>query len=578
MKTPITLLSIFTALVALSQAQTPNLEWVFPVGNNYAGNADADQGNAICTDAHGNSYTTGYFSSSADFDQGPGTFTLNAIGSYDLFLMKSDVNGNFKWAKSFGSPSVDMGSALSYDDHGCIYLAGGFAGLIDFDDGPGTNLLTAGSQRDIFVQKIDTLGNVIWTKALTGTGATQNHANAIEVNYNKNAVYLTGSFESTVDFNPGAGTNFQTANGDADFFVQKFDLLGNAVWTRTFGNAGHASAYAITSDTAGNVYITGAYEGTLDIDPGLGTLELTSNGYHDIFMLKLTSAGDLVWANSIGGADDDLAESVQLDAGENVYITGSYAATTDFDPGAGISEMTAESATDAFILKLSNTGTYDWARTISNGEDADYGKSSVIDAEGYIYTTGTFNSTSDFDPSSGTAYLTSNGGRDFFIQKMDSHGNFVWAHNLGGYGMDEARSIALDPDKNICLTGVFRNTVDFDPWSGTSNLTCNEYGDAFALKLNQTITYAGLMPQETEGHKSMLYPNPASGNTTLLLADSQNASISLYDMTGKLVSTLNNTGTSPLVTLDLAELDAGTYLVCITTPQGTTTQKLTVQR
>jgi hypothetical protein len=577
MKTYITLLSIVFSSVATSQMQTPNLEWAFSLGNNYSGNTSPDEGHAICTDAHGNTYTTGYFSAQADFDPGSGTTNLNPSGSYDLFIMKSDAAGNFKWAKSFGSPSIDLGSSLAYDDHGCIYLAGGFAGLVDFDDGPGTTLLNSGSARDIFVQKIDTLGNVIWTRAMTGSSMTLNSVYAMDVNYDLNAVFLSGYFESTVDFDPGASTDERMTNGGKDIFVQKLDMLGNSIWTCTFGNAGNETGYALISDETGNVYVTGEYEGTVDFDPGVGVVEMTSNGAYDSFILKLNSAGELVWVKSVGGTDWDLAESINLDATGNIYVTGSYSATTDFDPGADIAEMTSNSNTDAFILKLNSSGDYVWAKTISNGEDDDYAKSSVIDSDGFIYTTGYFNGTSDFDPGMDVSNLATQGTSDIFVQKMDSMGNFVWAQSFGGQGADWGKSIALDHENNICMTGFFRNTVDFDPWSETSNLVSNEYSNIFVLKLNQDVHYAGISSENEQAEKMMLFPNPADLSTQLLVPDSPNTSVVVYDLSGKVVSAPGIISASEQVKIDLSDLESGTYLVAVTTAAGTQTEKLVIR-
>jgi hypothetical protein len=258
-------------------------------------------------------------------------------------------------------------------------------------------------------------------------------------------------------------------------------------WAKQVGGTAEDAAKAITSDALGNIYILGHFKGTVDVDPGPGVYNMSSAGEDDTFILKLDAAGNFVWAKRIGGVSSDWGQTIHLDAAGYMYISGEYAGTVDFDPGAGISDLTSTSNTlDIFILKLNPAGDFVWAKTMG-GPGHDYGLSVTTDLNGNIYTGGYFwNGTADFDPGPGTYYLTPVGERfDAYISKLDPAGNFVWAKKFGSINFDMVNAIVTDASGNVYTTGLFQSTVDFDPGPGTYNLTSvSNSQDVFVLKLN----------------------------------------------------------------------------------------------
>ncbi|HOZ31121.1 MAG TPA: SBBP repeat-containing protein, partial [Bacteroidales bacterium] len=143
------------------------------------------------------------------------------------------------------------------------------------------------------------------------------------------------------------------------------------------------------------------------------------------------TAQDLDWANAMGGTDYDSGNSISTDALGNIYITGSFSGTADFDPSASTYNLTSAGSGDIFIQKLDASGNFVWAKVMGETYD-DIGYSISTDASGNSYITGYFFETVDFDPSEGTYNLISVGARDIFIQKLDASGNFVWAKAMGG--------------------------------------------------------------------------------------------------------------------------------------------------
>ena len=457
-------------------AQSPTFEWAKSMG----GTTD-DIGVSIITDASGNVYTIGSFNGTADFDPGAGVYNLTAIGSHDFFIQKLDAAGNFVWAKRTGGSSDTDVNSIAIDAFGDLYITGSFAGTIDFDPGTGVSNLTASFlTTQAFIQKLDANGNFIWAKATSGlsaacvgrsvdtdalgnvyitgyfiatidfdpgTGVSNFTSNgnheifilkldasgnfvwaksmgdtSLDWGYSISIdplgnVFTTGYFFNTVDFDPGTGVNNLSSNGGQDIFIQKLDANGNFIWAKNIGGSSYDGGISITTDGTGHIYTTGYFKNTADFDPSIGITNLTSNGSNDIFVQKLDASGNLVWAKSIGGSSNDVGTSIGVDTSGNVYTTGFFDGTIDFDPGVGIHNLTSN-ARDIFIQKLDANGNFIWAKNMG-GTNSDRANSITLDASGNVYTTGEFRNTVDFDPGTGVNNLVSNGSfRDIFILKL----------------------------------------------------------------------------------------------------------------------------------------------------------------
>ncbi|MBK9256192.1 MAG: SBBP repeat-containing protein [Saprospiraceae bacterium] len=443
------------------------------------GGTSSDIGIGIAVDGSGNVYTAGSFQGTADFDPGAGTANLTSAGFQDIFVSKLDANGNFLWAKSMGGTSSDIGIGIAVDGSGNVYTTGYFNGTIDFDPGAGMVNLSSAGNGDIFVSKLDANGNFLWAKSMGGTGEDIGRGIAVDGSGN---VYTTGNFAGTVDFDPGAGTANLISAGSRDIFVSKLDANGNFLWAKSMGGTGDDYAIAIAMDGSGNVYTTGNFAGTVDFDPGAGTANLISAGSRDIFVSKLDANGNFLWAKSMGGTAEDNGSGIVVDGSGNVYTMGNFQGTADFDPGAGTANLISAGSRDIFVLKLDANGNFLWAKSMG-GTDIDNCYGIALDGSGNVYTTGYFQGTADFDPGAGTANLTSAGGEDIFVSKLDANGNFLWAKSIGGTATDIGVSIAVDGSGNVHTTGYFGGTVDFDPGAGTANLTSAGGEDIFVSKL-----------------------------------------------------------------------------------------------
>lgn len=382
------------------------------------GGANNEVGNSIAVDGNGNVYTTGYFEGTVDFDPGTATYNLTSPGgNSDAFICKLNSSGNFVWAKKIGDTNLEEGLGIAVDGSGNVYTTGYFSSTnTDFDPGAGTFTINPGGFNDAYISKLDVNGNFVWAKAFSGPNYEVGNAIAVDGAGN---VYTTGSFRGNADFDPGAGSSYLISQGFKDIFVCKLNSSGNFVWAKRMGDANDDEGLSIACDATGNVYTTGYFMGAPDFDPGAGTTTLTSNGAYDIFISKLNSSGTYVWAKSIGASTEDCGKSIAVDALGNVYTTGYFYSTADFDPGAGSALLTPAGNNDAFLSKLDVNGNFVWAKKMG-GSSFDFGNSLALDPSGNIVAAGYFQGTGDFDPGSGIFNLTSAGSYDGYICKSQN--------------------------------------------------------------------------------------------------------------------------------------------------------------
>jgi hypothetical protein len=306
------------------------------------------------------------------------------------------------------------------DGSGNPSVAGFFSGTVDFNPGAGVDNRTSNGIRDVFLSGFDSNGNLVWARTWGGPGDDGGTSVAIDGSGN---AYITGFFEGTANFDPGAGTDNHTSNGEEDAFLSKFDQNGNFIWALSWGGSSIDVGGSVAIDGSGNMYIRGDFMNTVDFDPGAGTDTHSSNGYYDVFLSKFDSNGNFVWARTWGESGIDLGGSAAIDGSGNVYVTGEFEGTVDFDPGVGVDNHSSNGITDIFLSKYDPNGNLVWARTWGGSYD-DWGLSVMIDGSGNAYATGSFGDIVEFDPGAGVENHTSNGDYDAFLSKFLPNGNW----------------------------------------------------------------------------------------------------------------------------------------------------------
>jgi hypothetical protein len=406
----------------------------------------------------------------------------------------------FEWVVRMGASGSDGGQDVAVDGSGNVYTTGYFVGTVDFEPGGGTSNLSAEGNDDVFVQKLNADGELQWAKAMGGSADDVGRSIAVD---NAGNVYTAGEFRNTADFDPGSGTADRTSVGGNDIFVQKLDANGSFEWGHSFGSATSDAGYGVAADGAGNVYVTGMFEGTVDFNPSLLVTNRTSMGNGDIFVLKLDANGDLLWVRAIGGDSDDIGHGIAVDDTGNVYVVGEFRDTVDFDPSAGTANLSGGNSGDAFVWKLDSDGDLVWV-AVAGASAGDVAYDVVLDASN-VYITGAFRGTVDFDPSGSTANRTPAGGDDIFVWKLSSSASYRWAAAMGGTDTDAGLAIALDGLGNVYTVGYYRGRGDFDPGAGT--FFRNSFGEreVFISKLDSDGSFewakdvGGTQPDEGHG-------------------------------------------------------------------------------
>jgi hypothetical protein len=396
-----------------------NLLWVKQIRG-----SGLDGAKSITTDVIGNVFVTGYFGQGADFDPGTSIYNLISHGNQDIFILKLDANGNFIWAKQFGGIGHDFASSIKTDLSGNICIIGSFNDKVDFDPGKDTFFLISSIVLSNFILKLDANGKLIWVKQIDeGYSSWLNCSVVFDASGD---IYSTGFFSGTVDFDPGPDTFILSAPSNTyggNIFILKLDSKGNFVWAKHLKSNDSSFTYGFKSieiDVKGNIYTTGSFSGKVDFNPGTEVFNLTSRGSRDIFILKLDKNGNFIWVDQIGGIDIDEGYSITTDTNGNVFSTGYFHQTVDFDPGEDSFNQTASNSRILYILKLDSAGDFTWVKQIgglSNSYDNNF--TITTDSNGNLYTIGAFRNTVDFDPGPNVYNLTSgNSNFDLFILKL----------------------------------------------------------------------------------------------------------------------------------------------------------------
>lgn len=468
-------LSIVAAFSLLA-AQAQQLEWAIVV------NAPTQVvATATAVDGAGAVITVGYFISEVDLDPGPGTFTVSSgLNSSDIYMQKLDANGQFLWGGSLGSTGADVAPGVAVDADDNIILTGKISGTVDLDPGPGVfNVTTMNGTFDALVLKLDASGNFLWGTIFGSNGNDGGMSVATDAAGN---IHTTGFLGTTGDIDPGPGITSAGGFGMDDVFVQQLDPAGNFVRGFAIGSAGNDIGNGIAVSASGRVYVTGDYNGTMDLDPGPGVLTATTAGSKDIFMLKLDPLGDLVWGHHIGGNSLEVSRAIAV-SDMGMVITGQLNSVTDMDPGPGVAELPGSGFEDAFLLKLDTAGNYQWAFLLSSF--LNIGTGLAVDAQGNVVTCGSFGGTLDIDPGPAESNLVSNGASDAYLISYDAAGALRWGFNIGSFQNDGPHGVAWGSSGPVVMVGEFRSTMDADPGAGTVPLVSLGGQSAFTTKYAQ---------------------------------------------------------------------------------------------
>ena len=404
-----------------------NLIWAKKVGNGFG---NYNQAYSVYVDQSSNVYVTGYFQGTEDFNpDANAVYNLTSQGLYDIFVLKLDSSGNFIWAKGIGGSSADIGYAVAADNSG-VYVTGRFQGTVDFNPGSTGHTFTSSGIIDAFLLKLNTNGDFLWAYAFGGLSVDIGESVELDSQGNLLALYR---YSGNVDFDPSANNvTLNSVSGSYDMAITKFSSSGNLIWAKSMGGTSTEEPSELIIDSNDNILSTGYFSGTADFDPGAATSNLTATGSFSVFVSKLDSNGNFVWAKAIKSTANVDAKGIAVDNNNNVYIGGMFEGTTDFNPDESATfNLTSNGDDDVFVTKLNSNGDFGWAIS-AGGTGLDLNRGIAVDVlDNSIYNTGAFSSTVDFDPATSFYNLTSAGGKDIFIQKISDSGSMNVNESVG---------------------------------------------------------------------------------------------------------------------------------------------------
>lgn len=370
-----------------------------------AGGSSFDISNGITVDNNGNCYVTGHFSATASF----GSYTLNSSGGQDVFVAKLDTNGNWLWAKRAGGTQNETASGIAIDNLGNCLIAGEFYGTAAF----GSTNLTSNNNLAVFVAKLNQSGNWIWAKQTGGYGGraqsiaadnsgncvvcglfyentsfgnttlTSSNGNAdvfvaklnasgnwlwakragstsydeatsIELDNDGNS-YVSGNYNvgGIAGEMGGFGTYQIFSSGDSEIFVAKLSQTGAWLWAKSAGSANWDYSLGLDASSSGNCYITGCFYAEPGSGASFGTNTLMGSGNSEIFVAKLDTSGNWLWAKRAFGNSDEISRDIAVDGSGNSYIIGSFG---DYYTGGSVSfgsyALSNNHSTDIFVARL----------------------------------------------------------------------------------------------------------------------------------------------------------------------------------------------------------------------------------
>lgn len=525
---------IMLAIIGLYEsvnAQAPS--WAWAKG---AGGSDRDEAFSVTNDALGNLITVGYFQSpTIAFDTI--TLTNSPGGNSNIFIVKYNAIGNVIWAKSIGGTDDDFPTAVTTDASDNIIAVGFFySPTITFD----TITLNNAGDRDIFIVKYDSSGNILWARSAGGSSSES--VNSVAADTSGNLIVAGGFGGSTITLGSITLTN---AGGAYDMFLVKYDKTGVALWAKSAGGLNcFDEAISVATDVAGNIAVAGYFESP---SITIGATTLANVGGRDLFVARYSPLGAALWAKSAGGSNTDNATSVTTDTSGNVIAAGFYWSSTI---AFSTFTLTNSGGTDLFITKYDVSGNVIWALS-EYGVGSEQVSAITTDPVGNIIAAGSF-ITSNL--TFGQTTLSSIGSFDIFIVKFDGSGSALWAKSAGGTNEDYPYSIVEYGQDNVAIAGSFIFTSIS---LGNTTLSNAGFNDVFIAKLSSTTG----IQENNSSTELNVYPNPFSLETNLQTKlPLKNATLTLSNVFGQTVRQIENITTQNII-LHRDNLPCGVYFI-----------------
>lgn len=492
---------LFACNNAAEDVRTPPIGDTADILTNWAkdfGNSQEELIHHSIVDDDGSLYITGVFRGTVNFNPA-GNEERTALGG-DIFVAKYNSTGIFQWVNTYSSPGFDRGVNLATDATG-IYLLGQMTGSVSFD----TNAtLDSGANvnRGLFLLKLNKQGTYQWVQPLAyssnGNGTLNYHYIGTFMRLGQNAIYITGSFEEQINFNPQGNADLRRSAGSKDIFQMKLNTTGSLQWVHTIGSAGYDMGHGVVIKADGGPIFVGHIDGTVDLNPHVDVVdEYTSlanprnTEYStDIFITRYDANGTYIGSQVIGGEQDDWIYGVESDTAGNLYLAGIFQGSADFDPSNEVFRLTAGAAGDGydiFLSKFNSTGVHQWTRSFGGvNYHYDFGLNLHVNNNNNIYLARCYLDRSLLNPDNSQQHWASQGDADIFMSKFLANGSFQWSKIMGGAGWDCATSLTSNGGA-IYMAGKYSSQMNIPDLTATfsANSSMAVSTDVFVIRLDE---------------------------------------------------------------------------------------------
>lgn len=461
------------------------LEW----NEQIQGNTD-DAVTNIMVDDSGNYIVAGYYGKNTDLDPGAGQiiktcwFLPGIYEYYDAFIAKYDTAFNVKFLNTFGGVRADGFSEIAFDSKQNIVATAFFQDSADMDPGPGKNMIYSVHWLDYLIYKCDPNGNIMWYFNLGSRGYNQGASLTIDIDDN---IYILGTFQDSIDLDPGIGKAMAYSVMRTDVFLVKYNANGKYLWHRNFGGLLFDTDASISYSDSNYLYICGSYMDTVDFDPGPGRFTMQSSHQQDIYFSKFDTSGKFIWAKSLGGNDNEQPFRLELDENDNIYITGIFKSNIDLDPGSATAFHTVKGDADIFVAKYDFRGKYVWSKTFG-GTGYDQGRDIELMDTSFVFISGTFESSMDANPGNGVNNIYSTGTNDAFLTQLKSNGDYVRTIKLGGSSLgDFLYDMNHYKGNQLLVGGSYSDSTDVDPSNKVKKIGTLGKIDGLMIEYNMCV-------------------------------------------------------------------------------------------
>lgn len=441
---------------------------------------------------------------SVDVDPGSGVHLLKSNGQYGAFVVKLDSTGALLWSK-FYQVRQWMAPKVAVDFNDEIIVSGIYSDSVNLDPGTGTHVFYSKGRDDVYIQKLSSLGNLIWAKTIGGKQADQVHGITVDANGD---IFVSGLFSDTLDFDPSNSVVNRVALSKSSWanFLLKLNLKGDFKWVAVTQD--YTPIQQVVIDSRRNIVVVGRFNDSCDFNPASGSHFLKANGKEDVFIQKLDSNGNFMWARSFGGNENDRGDAVALDLNDDIYVAGSYLDTVNFNPnGKADIRITPFNGSyfvpHSYVLKINSGGTFDWVETFGNMN---------------------------------TNYIS------------------------------RANAIQVKSNGSVVFGGKFGGIVDFDPTSNIKTLETKNKTNvtSFIVSLSQNTTLGRGTSRKL--NEFSVYPNPSNDFVFINFKDVIISNLRLLEVNGKVVRIFNDVASST-ISLDMSGL-SGIYILDVILEDG----------